>query len=470
MNGALRLIFGTLYPGGLPPRVAERLERPSGARIEGRVREAFKTEEYAGLRLAIMGRTVALCAIAVLLVFVVGFPAVLYYHVLIALFISAGFVQIWAFYKPWRRVWHGFAVVAAEFAFMGFTLLNQNPLERKAFPDQIALHFDNVVYMHVLLVALAFSFRPRLVLWGGFVAAASWASGVAWLATRPEAKVIYMMDDDDTAAVLDAMTSPTTVDLGVAFQNVVLLLIMAALLSMIVARSRGLALQQALVERDRSNLARYFPPATVERLARRDRSLEEVREQRAAVLFVDLRGFTAWSERHTSSDVIALLRNMHARLEEAVFEHQGTLDKFIGDGLMATFGTPDPGPRDASRALKCLRQILTDFENGVAPSADHPESGLILSAGLHYGPVVIGDIGTERRMEFAVLGDTVNVASRLETETRTLNVRAAVSEALVDAVRRESPEEADGLLGGFEARGPQMLKGRANPVPVWTAL
>ena len=116
--------------------------------------------------------------------------------------------------------------------------------------------------------------------------------------------------------------------------------------------------------------------------------------------------------------MISLLRDFHAALEEAVFAHGGTLDKYMGDGLMASFGTPTPSPADAANAIAAAFAM----QEGVALLNEEPgRKGLEpirLSVGVHFGPVILGDMGNARRMEFATLGDTVNVASRLEAATR----------------------------------------------------
>jgi adenylate cyclase len=277
------------------------------------------------------------------------------------------------------------------------------------------------------------------------------------------------LPQDSTVNTLLLQSSiPTFVDLDMPIRDIVVFLIVASLLAAVVTRSRQLVERQASLERERGNLARYFPPATVDRLARQDTALAQVREQDIAVLFADLVGFTHWAERHAPHEVIGMLREVHARLEEEVFRHHGTLDKFIGDGLMATFGTPDQGPRDAINAVDCVKAIVTDFEAWNERRKTRNKAPVQIAVGVHYGPVVVGNIGTDRRLEFAVLGDTVNVASRLEALTRELGVNAVISSALADAVRNEAPEEADKILSGFVDRGAVTLRGRDHQVEVLT--
>src|SRR5262249_12301776 len=165
-----------------------------------------------------------------------------------------------------------------------------------------------------------------------------------------------------------------------------------------------------------------------------------------------------------SVEVIALLREYLGHFEEAVFAHGGTLDKYLGDGVMATFGTPRPGPRDATNAVACAGAMA---EKIVAWNAERIADGSIplrIGIGLHHGEVVLGDIGGERRLEYAVIGDTVNVASRVQDMTRTLDIAILVSEAVVEAVRREGGE---GALAGFRDLGGPGLRGRRGSIGLW---
>ena len=131
-----------------------------------------------------------------------------------------------------------------------------------------------------------------------------------------------------------------------------------------------------------------------------------------AVLFVDIVGFTRFASERDPQAVIEILRGFHSRMEAEVFRHGGTLDKYLGDGLMATFGTPFPSDQDAINALRCARAMIDSLARWNAERRAAGEPEIAGSFGLHYGPVVLGDIGANR-LEFAVIGNTVNVASRL---------------------------------------------------------
>ncbi len=217
-------------------------------------------------------------------------------------------------------------------------------------------------------------------------------------------------------------------------------------------------------ERKRASLARYFSPNMVDELMQSGGDLDTARIQLVAVLFVDMIGFTRISARLPSVEVIGLLREFLGFFEEAVFAHGGTLDKYLGDGLMATFGTPRPGPQDATSALTCARAMA---EKIVVWNAHRQSAGLEslrIGIGVHYGEVVLGDIGGERRMEFAVIGDTVNIASRLQDMTRAFDIAILASGAVIDAVKREGGEH---LLREFRDMGEHQLRGREGTIPLW---
>jgi adenylate cyclase len=256
----------------------------------------------------------------------------------------------------------------------------------------------------------------------GVIAAIAWACGYIWVALQPGSFTTLADSNIGTAAWIEALKDFNFVDLNVMYQDVIVLGIVTGILALAVVRSRRLVLEQ--VTRERANLARYFPPNMVDSLAGKDEPLGAVRTQNVAVLFADLVGFTRWAEDRRAGEIIGLLRDVHARLEACVFENGGTLDKYMGDGLMATFGTPEVGPRDAANAIACGQAMVAAID---AWNASEPgREPVRLSVGIQYGEVVIGDIGSARRMEFTVLGDAVNVASRLEAATRELGCRILV--------------------------------------------
>jgi adenylate cyclase len=226
-------------------------------------------------------------------------------------------------------------------------------------------------------------------------------------------------------------------------------------------------LRQEKAERARANLARYFPPNVVELLAATDEPFGEARKQKAAIMFADMVGFTALSASETPERVFSLLRDLFELLGGEVFRFGGTVDKYMGDGLMASFGAPVEGTRDAGNALACALAIRAQLADWNRERIGDGEKPVKLAIGVHYGSVMLGNIGDARRLEFATIGDTVNVASRIERLARPLDTDIVLSEALVAAASAENPANPD--LTGFAPVPEQSVPGFERKFTVWIA-
>jgi class 3 adenylate cyclase len=152
-----------------------------------------------------------------------------------------------------------------------------------------------------------------------------------------------------------------------------------------------------------------------------------------------------------------------------IFAHEGSIEGYIGDAVLAIFGVPEPGERDAVRALSCAYelQLAARRWNRLRRRRRLPE--IRIGIGLHYGSAVLGDVGTERYVEFTVIGDTVNAASRLQQATRTLNCDLVVSHDLVRAVTDQATaRERRDLLRRLQHHGDLRVRGRSQALEVWT--
>src|SRR5215467_15447495 len=184
--------------------------------------------------------------------------------------------------------------------------------------------------------------------------------GIVWVWWQPDrdpeltARIAAAIGSDQR---LFQLISPNSIVFSARIQEIVVFMIVAVTLAIAVRRGNDLLIRHAAVERERGNLARYFSPNVVEELSRHDEPLKQVRTQNAAVLFVDIVGFTTFADARSPEEVVRTLREFHALMEREVFRHSGTLDKYLGDGLMATFGTPFTGNHDASNALRCAQAM-----------------------------------------------------------------------------------------------------------------
>lgn len=151
------------------------------------------------------------------------------------------------------------------------------------------------------------------------------------------------------------------------------------------------------------------------------------------VLFADIRGFTRFTERHTAPKVVETLNRIFPALSQVVFNFRGTFDKYLGDGLMAFYGAPLALEDDAQRAVESAVEMSRVFA-ALGRQGGLDLEGLGLSVGLHSGEAIVGNIGSERVMDYTVVGDTVNVAKRLQE--RAAGGQILLSEATFRMVKR----------------------------------
>jgi adenylate cyclase len=212
--------------------------------------------------------------------------------------------------------------------------------------------------------------------------------------------------------------------------------------------------REALV---RSNFERYFAPQLAERIADSAEATKLGGDKRpVAVLFSDIRGFTPLSESMKPDEIAKLLTEYFTEMVECVFRHGGMLDKFIGDAVMAQWGAPLANPDDADRAMRAAIDMMAALEELNARWRAQGRPTLEIGIGLNYGEAFAGNIGSERRLEFTVIGDTVNTASRLCSA-------AGPGEILLsDGMRRALASPP-----ALEERPPMDLKGKSQSLPVY---
>ena len=215
-------------------------------------------------------------------------------------------------------------------------------------------------------------------------------------------------------------------------------------------------------QRQRRRLSRFFSPDVVDEVIRqRDGAGLECARRTMTVLFSDIRGFTSMSEKMPPEEVAAFLREYLTAMTEVIFKHGGTVDKYMGDGLMALFNVPLERPDHAERAVRAALEFQERLRPLAARFRARYGSDVRCGIGINTGEAVVGIIGSEQRLEYTAIGDTVNLGSRLESLTKDVKASIVISEATWRAIHGRFPTRALGEVA---------VKGKERPVLIHAVL
>ncbi len=263
--------------------------------------------------------------------------------------------------------------------------------------------------------------------------------------------------DRIAAAIAAALIVPLAAVPLAALAVLAGLLALAALLARMSAREQR---YRSRADHLADVFSRYVPASVASQVEAEAGSIDLGGQERTiSVLFCDIRGFTAWAEQHPPEQVVAELNVLLGELSAAVMATGGTLDKYTGDGLMAFWGAPVEQPDHAERACAAARRMLRALREVNATRAESAGVAFEVGIGIHSGPAVVGNIGHEERLDYTAIGDTVNLAARLEAATKDAGCPILVSDA------------THGMLADSQAsctpQGLVTVKGRREPVRTW---
>lgn len=341
------------------------------------------------------------------------------------------------------RRWLAFFVVA-EMAVLMFTIWAYH-LQFEAQPS-LYLKSTGLFYAFIMIALRSLRFDPLLVVLSGLTAAVGWIVLTAYaLATAPSNPVTW-----------DYVTymASSQIHFGGEFDKVLALVMVTGVLALTLARARRFLVQAVAQTQAAADLSRFFDREVAERITGADSSAiagyGELRN--AAILFIDMRGFTTLAATLTPPELIQLISEYQRLLVPLIQAHQGSIDKFMGDGIMASFGAVTPSDHYAADALAAIDAILAAAGRWKSERAAAGKPAPDIGAAVAAGEVVFGVIGDENRLEYTVIGDAVNLAAKLEKHTKSERVRALATREILELALRQ---------GYVTASEKQVLRARA---------
>lgn len=317
-------------------------------------------------------------------------------------------------------------------------------------PLAVILKAPTMMYAFILIALRGLRFEARYVILAGVTTILCWVLiVVAALATGAEI----------TRSFLAYVTTPSVL-IGAEFDKVLSIAMVTLVLTLVVARGRALLVEAARERLASEGLSRFFVREVAEQIRGADDEIAAGMAERrqASILMTDLRGFTRLSTELPAERLLVLLSAYQELVVAAVHRHGGSIDKYLGDGVLASFGAVRPSETHAADALRAVRDIQTSLVDWRPPGDDLPR--IAVGMAVASGEVLFGTVGTAGRLEYTVIGDAVNLAAKLEKhnkveESDAITHREAYALALEQGLQRSC---------GDEARASRMVAGVGQPL------
>ncbi len=343
-----------------------------------------------------------------------------------------------------------YLVILADYAIFTLILILWWRLES---PDNFSYYLKNYTMLYYLfpIITTVFQFRIVLVFFSFSIFALLYGGFILYGLT---------LDLAMTSSWRDYLLGPYVMMSDIVTTKPAIYFCVALSIGYAIHRSIGMVKRIGYAEAQKASLSRYFSASVVKEITQNPEIISEGKRQCAAVLFCDIRDFTKMSERMDPSELVVFLSEFRDRMSEAVFRNGGMIDKFIGDAVMAVFGVPHQSEehgQDCRNAITAAREMLdavADINSSIV--SDLPE--IRIGIGIHYGELFAGNIGTGGRIEYTVIGDVVNTASRIESLCKEFHAELIVSEELIQNA---------GSIQGIEKLPPVKVKGKEHPISVY---
>lgn len=286
-------------------------------------------------------------------------------------------------------------------------------------PASFYLKAPTLLYVFIFIALRALRFEARFVLAAGLAAALGWLAMVGYVIT------VDPNDNMITRNYVEYMTS-NSILLGAEFDKIVSILVVSMILGVALIRGRALLVRAVTEGAAARELSRFFAPEIARKIRGSEQEIAagsgEIRD--AAVVNFDMRGFTRLAETAGPDRVMKLLADYQHHIVPVVQAHGGSIDKFLGDGIMATFGAALPSATYAADALRAVDEAMRGAQGWRDELRGRGEACPEVNAAVASGRVIFGAVGDATRLEYTVIGESVNLSAKLEQHNKQLGVRA----------------------------------------------
>jgi adenylate cyclase len=294
------------------------------------------------------------------------------------------------------------------------------------------LKVPTLLYVFLFIGLRALRFEARLVMFSGVCAAVGWAWLTYYVSTGRGGP------PNRTHNFIEYMTSNALL-VGAEIDKIIAILLTTAVLALAISRARHLLVRSVSEGAAARDLSRFFDPGVAARIRTAAMSIKagegELRD--VAILTVDLRGFTRLSTELAPGEVMKMLQDYQGRVCPLIAAHGGSIDKFLGDGILASFGAVAPSPTAAADALRAADAVVAAADHWIAERRDAGLPPLAIGLAVSSGRVVFGAVGDGERLEFTVIGDAVNFAAKLEKHNKDEKTRAVTDGATYALAERQ---------------------------------
>lgn len=288
-------------------------------------------------------------------------------------------------------------------------------------PASFSLKAPTLLYVFIFIALRALRFEPRYVVMCGLSAAAGWVLLVLYTVT------VSYPDTMITRNYVTYLTS-NSVLIGAEFDKILSILMVTGIIAVVLMRAQRLLERSVAEEEAARDLSRFFSPEIVQQITQSEQRIRagEGEARTAAILSVDIRGFTGLSTRLEPSALIKLLTDYEARMVQVIETNGGSVDKFLGDGVLASFGAAVTSETYAADAVRAADGVIVAADAWAAERQAAGEEPIRIGVAVASGRIIFGAVGAESRLEYTCIGDPVNLSAKLEKHNSATGTRALV--------------------------------------------